>query len=107
MKQGLTLSSRAYAEQMKYKGYKRAILRTMLEVPVKSFEQGYEALGRLEKPVLLIWGEEDRTFPFKFHQRALELMPQAQFLAVEKAGHLPMYERPEQVHPELLRFLQN
>jgi len=95
----------SYLEQMQYHGYKRAILSTMLNMPVKSFEGGYEALGRLGKPLLLIWGKEDKTFPFTFHKTALDLMPQAEFLAVNEAGHLPMYEQPEKVHKKLLEFL--
>lgn len=95
----------SYAEQMQYHGYKRSILSTMLHVPVKDFESGYEALGKLEKPLLLVWGKEDKTFPFTFHETALDLMPEAEFLAVPKAGHLPMYEQPEKVHKKLLEFL--
>ena len=54
-----------YKEQLKVKGSKEAILSTMRHTPVQSYSYGYEDLGRLSLPVQVIWGRQDRTFPFK------------------------------------------
>lgn len=97
--------SSRYLEQMKYHGFKRAILSSlrcgMLEKDLDLFRR----VADIEKPVLLIWGREDRTVPFRHSQTFLGLVPKAEFYAIEQAGHVPHFERPEEVNPLLIRFL--
>jgi pimeloyl-ACP methyl ester carboxylesterase len=54
----------------------------------------------------LIWGKEDKIVPFSGSERLLSVL-KAEFLAVDKAGHLAYYERPEVVHPRLVDFLSH
>jgi pimeloyl-ACP methyl ester carboxylesterase len=35
------------------------------------------------------------------------LVPQAQFFAIAEAGHIPHYEKAEEVNPILIDFIQN
>jgi pimeloyl-ACP methyl ester carboxylesterase len=95
-----------YREQMKYKGFRRAILSTMRNYFPKDKLKTYEQLDKLEKPVLLIWGKEDKTLPFSSSERLLKVLD-AEFLPVEKAGHIPHYEHPEVVNPAIISFLKN
>lgn len=95
----------AYRDQLKYKGSKKAILSTMREMPVQDFEFGYRELGKSQTPVILVWGKQDQTFPFSHHVAAQRYLPQAQFLAVDGAGHLPQYEQPEIVNKFLISHL--
>jgi pimeloyl-ACP methyl ester carboxylesterase len=97
-----------FAEQMKYKGYKRAILSTMRSMPMNDFAAGYRALGATNKPVLLVWGREDQTFPYPNLEVAKGLVPQARAgaVTVEEAGHVPMYEQPGVVSAAVLEFLR-
>ena len=94
-----------FRQQMKYKGYKRAILSTMQNVPVKDFEKGYRKLGELDQRILLIWGKQDRTFPYHHHEAAIEYLSPEEFVAVDSAGHLPQYEQAENVNAEIIDFL--
>jgi len=94
-----------YRAQMRYKGFKRAILSTGRHMPMGEMAASYERVGRQGRPVLLIWGREDRTLPFETHKRVLQAIPNAEFHAIEEAGHIPHYERPEAVNPLLIEFL--
>lgn len=95
-----------YRRQMRYFGFRRALLSTIRSGVLWGSEADFAAVGRLGLPVLLIWGEEDEVVPFALHKRLLELMPQAQFRPIAGAKHIPHYEKPEVVQPILLDFLR-
>ncbi len=52
-------------------------------------------LHRIDVPVKIIWGKEDRILPVQFLQHFKNLMPKAQTHVVEGAGHLPQAEKPD------------
>jgi len=95
-----------YKIQMQYKGFQRAILSTMQNGMFDSFIKMYETLGKMDKEILLFWGRDDHTVPFE-HSRALcAAMPNVEFRIIENCGHIPHYEKPEEVNPILLEFLR-
>lgn len=94
-----------FEAQLLVRGTKKAILRTVRNAPLQSFGQGYAEAGKLAVPKLVVWGKEDGAFPFVHHEALLASLPGARFLAVDAAGHLPQYEKPEIVGPAVLAFL--
>jgi len=108
------LSIRRFADQllpkyivsMQYKGFKRAILSTIRNNMLGSFRYIYEQIAKLDKPVLLFWGDHDHAVPFKHSDALRTVLPNAQFHAIENCGHLPHYEKPDEVNPILLEFLR-
>lgn len=96
-----------YKPQMKIKGFKRAILSTIRNGMLGSFYETYRRVGRLGKPTLLFWGRNDATIPFTDSDLIRAAIPHAEFRAVEDAGHIPHYEKPEVVNPILLKFLNS
>ena len=95
-----------YRPPMRYKGFKRAILSTLRSGMLESGVDVYRQLGQMTGlPVLLFWGEEDQTVPFKFSQTLLECVPHAVFHPVSGTGHIPHYEKESQVNPILIEFL--
>lgn len=95
-----------YALQMQYQGFKRAILSTMRNNMLGDFLETYKKVGKLNKPTLLFWGKQDVTVPFEHSQLILEAIPHAEFHAIKNCGHLPHYEKPNEVNPILLEFLK-
>lgn len=94
-----------YRQQMPYRGFKRALLSTLRSGFLTSIQAEYEEVGRQDRPVLLIWGRQDRVLPFALSEQVRRLIPGVEFRAIERAGHVPHYERPEQVNPLLTEFL--
>lgn len=92
--------------QMRYKGFRRALLSTVRHGPVGDLAETYRRVGEQKKPVLLIWGREDQTIPFDTHKRVEETIPHLEFHAIDEAGHDPHGERPELVNPLLIEFLR-
>jgi len=95
-----------YPPQMQYTGFKRAVLSTLRHGPLENMAEAYQRVGQQDKPVWLVWGRHDRTLPFATSERVRALLPRAEFHAIEEAGHVPHYERPDVVNPLLVDFLR-
>ncbi len=95
-----------YMVQMKYKGFMRAILATIRNGMLGDFSSTYRRIGELGLPTLLLWGRQDKTVPFAHSDDLCAAIPQAELHAFEHCGHIPHLEKPEEVNPLLLEFLQ-
>lgn len=95
-----------YRVQMQYKGFRQAILSTVRSGMLGSFLEIYREVGKLGKPTLLLWGKNDTTVPLAHSRDLLAAVPHAEFHVIEACGHIPHYERPQEVNPILLKFLR-
>jgi pimeloyl-ACP methyl ester carboxylesterase len=93
-----------YKVQMQYKGTRMALASTSFHYDTITYLDRYKSLNSLKKPVLLIWGTEDRTVPLKYSD-SIKAVLNVRFLEVHDAGHLPYLEKPEIVNKEVLDFL--
>ncbi|MGA1264292.1 MAG: alpha/beta fold hydrolase [Prochlorothrix sp.] len=69
-----------------------------------------ELLERLERPVLVLWGEKDPWAPVSVGRRMFQPHteePSLQFASIPKTGHCPHDERPEEVNPRILDWLRH
>jgi len=95
-----------YRRQLRYRGLGRALLSTIRHVLRQDAVPVYEAMAAQGRPVLLIWGEDDRTVPFAESELVRRALGETvEFVPVPDAGHLPHIERPDVVHPRLIEFL--
>ncbi|HEX2198477.1 MAG TPA: alpha/beta hydrolase [Burkholderiales bacterium] len=53
-------------------------------------------LHRIDVPVKIIWGREDRILPVQYLEQFRKLMPQAEIHVIEGAGHLPHAEKADE-----------
>ncbi len=95
-----------YIIQMHYKGFKRAILSTIRNHMLDPFIDDYRRVSKMNIPTLLFWGRNDPTVPFSHSHELRKAMPNIEFHAIENCGHIPHYEKPEEVNPILLEFLR-
>ena len=96
-----------YHVQLQYKGFRRARLSEMVSNETVDQWDQLTRVGRHPRPVLVIWGKQDRTVPFEDSGPLLMVMPRARLLAVDSAAHLPQWEQPETVHSNLIAFLRH
>lgn len=95
-----------YRPQMRIKGFRRALLSTMRAGVAEGGLPVYRRLGTYtDLPVLLVWGEEDRTVPFKFNSVFRSLVPQTKFHPIPGGGHIPHVRQADEVTPIILEFL--
>lgn len=64
----------------------------------------YQRLSGLEPPALFIWGSHDQIVPAAFGKYVREWLPQAEQVTLERCGHIPQVEQPEQTNDLLSRF---
>ena len=102
----LSALSEKYNEQTQYIGFKRAILSTLRNFSLDDQKTSYEVVGKQKRQVMLIWGMEDKIFPFGNSEKVREAIPGIDFHGLEATGHLPHYESPQKVNPLIVEFLK-
>ena len=64
-----------------------------------------DSLRRIDLPVLVIAGAEDKPIPLDAHRRLAGAIPGARLEVIEGAGHVCTVERPEAVNAVLVSFI--
>lgn len=95
-----------FTPQMQYKGFKRALLSTLRNFMGEDKLPVFSKLGEQNKEVLLIWGEDDITTPYRGSERIRGVV-ECEFLSVKEAGHLPHLEHPDLVNSRIISFLDD
>lgn len=58
-------------------------------------------------PTLLIWGDQDRILPISVGEKLHRNIAKSKFYVISGAGHIPMWEAPEEVNSIIIEFLKN
>lgn len=66
-----------------------------------------EVLHKIKIPVCLIWGKQDHVTPPEVAVQFNEQLPDATLYWIDKCGHAPMMEHPEQFNKILLAWLND
>jgi len=85
-----------------YPRFARAVTRSL----VGSIAAGRQPLHRLTQPTLLVWGRHDRLVALSGSRRLIREVPHARLAVLDRCGHLPMLEQPEQFNRVLAEFLR-
>jgi pimeloyl-ACP methyl ester carboxylesterase len=64
-----------------------------------------EDLRSIDAPTLLIWGEKDPLIPPSVGELLRREIPGSHLLVLQNAGHVPMFDRPQEFDAALLAFL--
>jgi len=59
----------------------------------------------IDAPTLIIWGRQDPVVPVAHAYAAQKLIPHAEVRIIERCGHIPQVERPEEFNRLVLEFL--
>ncbi|MFN8218264.1 MAG: alpha/beta fold hydrolase [Solirubrobacterales bacterium] len=62
-------------------------------------------LSQIDRPTLVIHGDEDLITLPRYNRRVAALIPGARIASVTGAGHMALLERPDAVNSSILRFL--
>jgi pimeloyl-ACP methyl ester carboxylesterase len=64
-----------------------------------------ERLAACDFPILLVWGEQDKTVPLAAAERARAMLPRSRLARLAQAAHTAYYERADDFNQLLLGFL--
>ena len=76
-------------------------------LPSPRLEDAPARLARLGKPILLLHGRQDMTFPASLVAPTLELIPTARSAVINEAGHMAHIDQPEAWIAALRAFLDD
>ncbi len=83
----------------KMRGGHSAFVRTLKAVigpfGVKDRDSFEAQAQRLARPTLVVWGKQDRLFSHRQSERAMQLLPNAKLLLLDKCGHYPQWEQSD------------
>ena len=83
-------------------------------VPVNTFYQDFLAcsvfdvsqrMGEINLPTLIVVGLDDRMTPVKLAHYLHDNIKDSQLATIEKAGHMPMIEKPKELNRVISRFV--
>lgn len=94
------------------RGTFNATISIVKNFPLFKMDKEYAAVGNsvvgAERPVLLVWGEEDRVSPLWYSgEKVKGFFKNSFLLKVEDAGHVVLAEQPTIVISSILSFLQS
>jgi 4,5:9,10-diseco-3-hydroxy-5,9,17-trioxoandrosta-1(10),2-diene-4-oate hydrolase len=84
-------------------GLKRSFLR-MLRAMARD-ASATDALAAAAFPTLIVWGRQDRVLPVSYAHAAAQTLPHAELRVLDRCGHMPQLERPEEFNAAVAAFL--
>ncbi|HVV14382.1 alpha/beta hydrolase [Amycolatopsis sp.] len=85
-------------------GVRRDLRKLLREVHPRHTLAAAEKLRDFDKPVLLLWGSEEKLFPIRFARRLAELLPNAKLVEVPDCYTFITEDRPEVVARHVVEF---
>lgn len=86
-------------------GYVGSILSTFRYFPLSGMGDLFAVAGRRNRPVLVIWGNDDNLFPLRKALGTIEnAFPEAEIIAIKECGHNPIFEKFDDVATALVDF---
>lgn len=93
-------------EQAKDPGTKQAVLRLYRATPEAMLAEPETTLRELDRPALVIWGENDAYLPVSQAEKQRQSFPSAEVTVLPGAGHWIMLEDPDALLELMLPFLR-
>lgn len=84
-----------------------ALLSTLRHFPLNNAIEFYESVNiQPHIPVLFVWGTADQVCPYSGAEQAQRIIPRAQLVTLENAGHAALLENSTVVHSHIVNFLE-
>ena len=93
----------SYYRPLKTRGGQLAALRARTQWGLFPIEQ---ELNKISVPTLILWGAEDALIPLAAGRKLNSLIKDSKLVIVERCGHVPQEELPEQVVEEMKKFIE-
>jgi pimeloyl-ACP methyl ester carboxylesterase len=97
----------AYAAPLTLPGAKYALRQTARQIIPDNIDEIIGTYPRIKVPTLIIWGREDKIIPLENGVRLHHAISTSQLVVIERCGHDPPDERPEEVEAAIVKFLAN
>ena len=89
----------------KVKGTTGVLLSILRKQFFDKLSDDIHRLARMDSPVMLVWGREDRAVPLQCGEQMHEILKGSRMEIVDEAGHVPNLERPQEFNRLAVEFL--
>jgi pimeloyl-ACP methyl ester carboxylesterase len=89
------------------KGSPHALITTAQQLIPEDMNRIIDKYKSIKAPVLIIWGDKDTIVPLSIGEKLAGEISNAQFKAIERCGHVPQEECPEQTLRSIDAFLRD
>jgi len=95
----------SYAAPLAAPGGKHALLETGKQIIPPNIDELTAKYKDINVPTLLIWGEQDKVISLKVGELLDQAIPNSTLKKINRCGHVPQEEKPEETVPLVLDFL--
>ncbi len=85
---------------------KEALKKTIEQLVPPNIDEFSKRYTTIKLPTLIIWCEKDRIIPFSYGRRLAQDIKGARLYLIQKCGHLPQEEQPEDTLGAIQEFLK-
>jgi pimeloyl-ACP methyl ester carboxylesterase len=96
---------RGYASGLDSSDAVRCLIASARQIRPRTLDAIVARYRTLDVPTLLIWGRGDRVVPLSVGERLALDLPRARLVVLDRCGHLPAEELPDESYAVLERFL--
>lgn len=94
-----------YASYFRRPEVRSALLKTAQQIDTQKLYRYLPKLKTILAPSLLIWGKQDRVVPVEVGRRLARELTNSQMVVIDRCGHMPQEERPEEVISAIKQFI--
>jgi pimeloyl-ACP methyl ester carboxylesterase len=98
---------RGYATPLATRDAVRCLIETARQIRPAALDAIIARYPSLDVPALLLWGRGDAVVPLSVGERLAGDLPRARLVVLERCGHLPAEELPEESWAALASFLDD
>lgn len=95
-----------YAPELKTKGFKRALLSSIRNMPIHDARDCYRAIDVSATPLIAVWGQNDSITPIPGSEQLDDIFKHSPVRILANVGHLPHVEALQETTEILGNFFQ-
>jgi pimeloyl-ACP methyl ester carboxylesterase len=96
----------AYAKPLKLDGGIYALIQTARAIVPRNIKQISARYKEIDIPTLILWGRQDKIVPMQIAEKLHSDIPGSVLVVVEKCGHMPHEEKPQDAIVAIVSFLK-
>jgi len=94
-----------FIKQTTYKGFQRSLLSMLRNDAVKDYSDAYKIVGKQNREILLIWGENDTEITKEMIKQIRTLLQNVTFIPIKNSGHGVVFSKYKVVNRLIINFL--
>ena len=94
-----------YAKPLDTPGAREAMVATAKGMIPPDIEDLAERYRGIDIPALILWGRQDAIVPLSIGERLHRAIPDSKLVIVERCGHIPHEECPDEAIPAVVEFM--